>query len=255
MNTPPPSLKSATVQAVSQSLHSPSLHKSPSTKVSLQPWVPGYPHLLHYGDMAPVMLQLEGRKEVFLWDVQRTELLAEYQFALRLLGDLQLALPKTQLLQAAEQLAHNIRDQVQLYREVLPAQSSGQGLLKEHLVTLEVRGERIHWDLGCEQNSPELYAKVLCDDLKLHPEESVHIAFEIRTQIREHLRRLVTTLNAKLRRLSTSVPPLSDPPTLSGLEDNLLEILPLPLKRHKNDEHRRLHKRHKPSRTEAGPEG
>lgn len=244
-------LKSETEKSLSECERAVSLHKCASTKVCIQPEVPGFPYLLQYGDLAPVILQLEGRKEVFLWDMHRTELLAEFQFALRLLGDLQLPLQKMQLMQAAEQLAQNIREQVQVYREVRPAKTAGQGLLQEHLVTLEVRGERIHWDLGCPFNSPELYAQVLCSDLKLHPEECVHVAFEIRSQLREHLRRLVLNLNSKLKRISLDVPAASTPPTLTGLEDNLLDILPLPIKRHKSsDDHRRLHKRHKSSRAD-----
>lgn len=199
-------------------------------RVRLQPKVPGYPHLLHCGDLAPIVLQVGGKKEVLLWNWRRTDLRAEAEFAVRTLTDLE-QLPRNQLLGVAEQLAQNVREQVQQFRDVQPARCQGQGLLEEHLVLLQVRGERVLWDLGCPQNSPELYAQVLCEDLCLHPQEAVHIAAELRQQLRDHQARFAARLN---QRLPSNAPAPHALPSLAILQD-CLETLPLTARRHRTD--------------------
>jgi len=209
--------------------------KKSADKVKLQPRVPGYPHVLHCGDLAPVVLQMGGKKEVLLWDWRRTDLRAEAELAVRTLLDLEM-MPRSQLLGVTQQLAESVREQVQQYREVQPVRSQGQGLLEEQLVLLQVRGERVIWDLGCPQNSPELYAQVLCEDLCLHPQEAIHIAAELRHQLRDYQARFTARLN---QRLPSTAPVPRTLPSLSLLQD-CLDTLPLTARRHRTDFERKL---------------
>lgn len=209
--------------------------KRSEDKVKLQPKVPGYPHLLHCGELAPIILQLGNKKEVLLWDWRRTDLRAEAELAVRTLLDLE-TLPRSQLLGASLQLAASVREQVQQYREVQPVRSQGQGLLEEQLVLLQVRGERVLWDLGCPQNSPELYAQVLCEDLCLHPQEALHIAAELRHQLREYQARFTARLNQRLPS-SAAIPHAR--PSLNLLQE-CLDTLPLTVRRHRTDFERKV---------------
>lgn len=203
--------------------------------VALQPRVPGYSHLLHYGDLSPVVLQLSGKKEVLLWDWRRTDLRAETEFLVRTLSDCE-ELQRSQLLSTAQSLAGTIRDQVQQYRDVYPTRCQGQGLLDEQLVLLQVRGERILWDLDCPGNSPELYAKVLCEDLCLHPQEAVHIAAELHQQIKDYKARFTARIN--LRVPNVTMPQVALP-RVEIMQDPL-ESLPLTARRRRTDFERKM---------------
>jgi hypothetical protein len=208
-------------------------------KLRLQPHPPGCLSIFPGDSLAPIKLTINNQPELFLWHTENTQLSSEFNFALQLLSDLEVSLPKPQLLELAEKCALSIREQVQQYREVQGARHSYQGLTGEHLVPLQFSGQGFQWDLACKENSPEYFARVLCQDMQMPESGYSNIAFKLRNALKSHKMRLASCLNeasaAQSAISSTSDP--SRPPRLATLdmlelESSIQELIPvIPFKR------------------------
>ena len=123
---PKKSLKDLTELQLKKSKPTPSSHTF-KTKLRLQPHPPGCLPTFPADSLAPIKLTINNQPELFLWHTGNTELTSEFNFALQLLSDLEVSLPKPQLLELAEKSAASIREQVQQFREVQGARHSYQG--------------------------------------------------------------------------------------------------------------------------------
>jgi SNF5 / SMARCB1 / INI1 len=204
------------------------------TKVRLQPWAPGCLQVFPGDTLAPVKLVINNTPEFFLWHTSNTNLHSEFNFALQLLSDLEISLPKFQLIEVAQKYAQSIREQVQQYREVAGARHSYQGLTGEHLVPLQFSGQGFQWDLACPDNSPEYFARVLCQDMELPESGYPNIAFKLRNALKSHKTRLANTLNEAMDGLPVIDAEIKNIPGLDvlELESSIQEIIPgIPFKR------------------------
>lgn len=207
---------------------------SGKNKVRLQPHPPGCLPMFPGDSLAPIKLIINNNPEFFLWHTANTELHAEFNFALQLLSDLEITLPKIQLLDTAQKFAQSIREQVQQYREVNGARHSYQGLTGEHLVPLQFSGQGFQWDLACNENSPEYFARVLCQDSNLPESGYPNIAIKLRTALKSHKLRLATALNEAMSNLPDIEIENPIVPSLDVLEieSSIQEIIPgIPFKR------------------------
>ena len=135
---------------------------------------------------------------------------------------------KAQLLEVAQKYGQSIREQVQQYREVNGARHSYQGLAGEHLVPLQFSGQGFQWDLACAENSPEYFARVLCQDMELPDVGYPNIAIKLRNALKSHKIRLTTVLNNAMSNLPTVDSKIYPIPSLDmmELESSIQEIIP-----------------------------
>lgn len=204
------------------------------SKFRLQPNPPGCLPLFPGDSLAPIKLTINNITELFLWHTENTDLTSEFNFILSLFSDLEVSLPKMQLLELAEKCAQSIRDQVQQYREVQGARHSYQGLTGEHLVPLQFSGQGFQWDLACEENSPEYFARVLCQDMQMPEAGYANIAFKLRNALKSHKMRLAVCLNEACEGVNEDVTKVDRAPSLDmmELESNIQELIAvIPFKR------------------------
>ena len=230
---PKKSLKDITEHAMKKPIQRKS-HISHSNKLRLQPWAPGCLQVFPGDSLAPIKLVINNTPEFFLWHTSNTDLHSEFNFALQLLSDLEVSLPKVQILEVAQKYAQSIREQVQQYREVSGARHSYQGLTGEHLVPLQFSGQGFQWDLACPENSPEYFARVLCQDMELPESGYPNIAIKLRTALKSHKTRLASALNEAMSEVPMCDVEVTSVPSLDVLEieSSIQEIIPgIPFKR------------------------
>lgn len=201
------------------------------SKFRLQPNPPGCLPMFPGDSLAPIKLTINNITELFLWHTENTDLTSEFNFVLSLLSDLEVSLPKMQLLELAEKCAQNIREQVQQYREVQGARHSYQGLNGEHLVPLQFSGQGFQWDLACEENSPEYFARVLCQDMQMPEAGYANIAFKLRNALKSHKMRLALCLNEACENMPEKEIQIDKVPSLDVLElessiQELIAVIP-----------------------------
>ena len=231
---PRKSLKDLTEQAKKKPIQRKPNHSDFINKVRLQPWAPGNLQMFQGDSLAPIKLIINNNPEFFLWHTSNTSLSSEFNFSLQLLSDLEISLPKAQLLEVAQKYAQSIREQVQQYREVNGARHSYQGLTGEHLVPLQFAGQGFQWDLACNENSPEYFARVLCQDMDMPESGYPNIAIKLRNALKSHKMRLTTALNEALKEIPIIETEITNVPSLDVLEieGSLQEIIPgIPFKR------------------------
>lgn len=206
-------------------------NKPPTISLTSQlvahPRTPGTITFTAGDSLAPVKLTINKKVEFFLWHTENTDLHGEFLFSLQLLNDLNLTLTKSQLIETAYKCALSIREQVQQYRETTGAVHSVQGQHGEQLIPLQFQGQGFQWDLNCRENSPELFARSLCSDMKLPETEHPNIAVKLRIALKSHKMRLSSIFNEAVAGLPL-VRMCSDGATLDQLEleNSLQEILP-----------------------------
>ena len=230
---PKKSLKDLTELQLKKSKPTPSSHTF-KTKLRLQPHPPGCLPTFPADSLAPIKLTINNQPELFLWHTGNTELTSEFNFALQLLSDLEVSLPKPQLLELAEKSAASIREQVQQFREVQGARHSYQGLTGEHLVPLQFSGQGFQWDLACSENSPEYFARVLCQDMQMPESGYANIAYKLRNALKSHKMRLANCLNEATAGVEESEGNGLRMATLDmlELESSIQELIPvIPFKR------------------------
>lgn len=213
------------------------IHRQPSrgrNKLRLQPWAPGCLQVFPGDSLAPIKLIINNTPEFFLWHTSNTDLHSEFNFSLQLISDLEVSLPKSQILELAQRCAQSIREQVQQYREVNGTRHSYQGLTGEHLVPLQFSGQGFQWDLACPENSPEYFTRILCQDMELPETGYPNIAIKLRSALKSHKTRLATALNEAMEGISSYEHYTGPGPSIDELEieTSLLEIIPgIPFKR------------------------
>mmetsp|Transcript_3772 Transcript_3772/g.8041 ORF Transcript_3772/g.8041 Transcript_3772/m.8041 type:complete len:208 (-) Transcript_3772:54-677(-) len=182
------------------------------------PRPPGSYRVLPPSHLAPITVEIDGQEERFLWDASNTDLLSEFSFAIQLLGDLGISLPRHLLLARAFSISQQIRQQVQEYREVMGARHCGQGLPGEQLVTVEVQGELIQWDLACPENSPEAFAMLYAVDHGKTSAEALLIAHELRSKLKAYQRKLTDVSNITLLKVTPTPQLIRFPPALDAAD-------------------------------------
>lgn len=208
---------------------SPATEDVPKITIIDCPKPPGSYRLLPPSNLAPITLEVDGQEERFLWDATNTDLLSEFGFAMQLLGDLDIALPRHLLIARAFSICQQIRQQVQEYREVMGSRHCGQGLPGEQLITLEIQGEQFQWDLACPDNSPEAFAMIYAANHGKTPSQALLIAHDIRNKIKTYQRKLTDVCNMALQKVSPSPQIIRFPPALDTLDLPFLkEAIPLP---------------------------
>lgn len=196
------------------------------------PEAPGTLSMLPGDSLAPVKLMINGTPEFFLWHTSNTDLNSEFNFALQLLIDLGVNLPRSQLLEFASKCAFSIREQVQQYRDAMGGRHCVQGLPGEHLVPLQFAGQGFQWDIACPENSPEFFAKILCQDMELPPNDCSSISFKLRSALKSHKLRLAKAFNDEISKLPDIKLHIENAPSLDELEieNSIQESLPPPQK-------------------------
>ena len=194
-----------------QELQNPPKVSQPRTqltqKVEVHPQAEGSMPYFPGDDLAPVKLNIMGNPEFLLWSAQNSDMTAEYNFCIKLLEDLGVKQPKSQLLEIAGKLAASIREQVQVFREVMGTKHCTQGLPGEQLVALQYQGQQLHYDLATRLNSPELLAQTIGVDNNMSKEDIVSMAVKIRMALKAHQGKLAKAFNEAILNLpDTEVP-------------------------------------------------
>nr|CCA20838.1 SWI/SNFrelated matrixassociated actindependent regulator of chromatin putative [Albugo laibachii Nc14] len=104
------------------------------------------------------------------------------------------------------EIANSVASQVEAAKRTIPWH---QGVVTESLhpihINLRIKDtvliDRFEWDLSNEQNDPEYFAQVMCDELGLSGEFEAQIALSIREQLREYSRLIREGLRERVTRL------------------------------------------------------
>ncbi|CAG9335805.1 SNF5 [Blepharisma stoltei] len=227
---PSKSLKQLSEQALKKTYQIPRQRKKSLNKVKLCPQAPGCISMFPSDSLAPIKLTINGNPEFFLWHTSNTDLNSEFIFSLQLLNDLGVNLPRPQLLDFASKCAMSIREQVQQYRDSMGGKHCVQGLPGEHLVPLQFAGQGFQWDIACPENSPEFFAKILCQDMELPANDCPSISFKLRSALKAHKMRLAKAFNDEIARIPDIKMHVDEAPSLDQLEieNSIQESLPPP---------------------------